>query len=226
MESETEEDPQGDLRESKRIFIGGFFSEVKGYEFSWFQVGYNFDRTLSLSFLYFRKSSVNHFDLDRSKAFSYQISYSLENRDFSQDQIGLAFDWFPFNYHHYFTLGFGQEIYRQKDRKQEYQANLSRGEWDISGKMWSYSIYNRRNYVSIGTGERLVLSSGIFINCAVYGLFYLNNSPRIQRELPLFYNQIPDSAQLKEISDDPDSQEAKRNSSAELSVFISIGVSI
>lgn len=226
IESATEEeDPQGDLRESKRIFIGGFVSEVKGYEFSWFQFGYNFNRALSLSFLYFRRSSVNHFDLDLSGASAYQVSYSLENRDFSQDQIGLALDWFPFNYHHYFTLGLGQEIYNQKDKKQEFQANSNR-DWDISGKMWSYSIYNRRDYVSIGTGERLITSSGIFINCAVYGLFFLNNSPRIRRELPLFYNQVPDSAALKKISDDPGSQESKRNESVELSVFISIGISI
>lgn len=211
-------DSQRELRNQKRYYLGGFGIN----ELSWFQAGYNLGERFSISFLAHQRHKADHFDLDRTGYHSGAVAFSLQNKDFTQNQYTIALEWFPFTIPYYFSVGVGQEFYFQRDRKSEFTV-YSDGSAD--GKTWQYSISNKRAYVAPGAGLRYVFSSGIFLNGGFSVLLFTNSSAHIQREEISFYNIKPDPAILERIWRDGKEKELDRAKGMGVQLFLSAGIS-
>ncbi|TGK20270.1 hypothetical protein [Leptospira kmetyi] len=212
-------DSQKELRNRKRFYLGGFGIN----ELSWFQTGYNINEKFSVSFLAHQRHRADHFDLDRTGYQPGAVAFSLQNKEYTQNQYTIALEWFPFSIPYYLSFGVGQEFYFQRDRKNEFWV-YSDGSAD--GKSWSYSISNKRAFVSPGAGIRYMFSSGIFLNGGFNVLLFTNSSAHVQRESVLFYNQKPDPAILERIWKDGKDQELDRAKGIGVQLFLSAGISI
>lgn len=209
---------QNERRVQKRFYIGAF--GIK--ELSWFQFGYNLTERFSVSFLAHQRHRADHFDLDRTGYQSGAASFSLQNKDFTQNQYTISLEWFPFTIPYYFSLGIGQEFYFQRDRKNEI---IVYSDGSADSKTWQYSISNKRAYVAPGAGLRYVFSSGIFLNGGFSVLLFTNSSAHIQREEISFYNLKPDPAILERIWRDGKEKELDRAKGIGIQLFLSAGIS-
>ncbi|TGM60131.1 hypothetical protein [Leptospira adleri] len=209
---------QNERRVQKRFYVGGF--GIK--ELSWFQSGYNLSERFSVSFLAHQRHRADHFDLDRTGYQSGAAAFSLQNKDFTQNQYQISLEWFPFTIPYYFSIGIGQEFYFQRDRKNEIVV-YSDGSAD--SKTWQYSISNKRAYLAPGAGLRYVFSSGIFLNGGFSVLLFTNSSAHIQREEIGFYNLKPDPAILERIWKDGKEKELDRAKGIGIQLFLSAGIS-
>ncbi|RHX83335.1 hypothetical protein [Leptospira stimsonii] len=218
LDSSSKIGNQNERRLQKRYYLGGFGIN----ELSWFQAGYNLGERFSISFLAHQRHKADHFDLDRTGYHSGAVAFSLQNKDFTQNQYTIALEWFPFTIPYYFSVGVGQEFYFQRDRKSEFTV-YSDGSAD--GKTWQYSISNKRAYVAPGAGLRYVFSSGIFLNGGFSVLLFANSSAHIQREEISFYNIKPDPAILERIWRDGKEKELDRAKGMGVQLFLSAGIS-
>lgn len=209
---------QPDLRERKRIYVGGFGIR----ELSWFQAGYNLSPRFSLSFLFHQRHKANHFDLDRTGFQPGGAAFSLQNLDFILNQYTIALEWFPFSNPYFLSVGLGQEYYFQRDTKNEFSVY---SDGSANGRSWTYSIDNRRFFVAPGAGLRYVFSSGLFLNGGFSVLLFMNDSGRVHRENLAFYGQRPDPAILERLWKDGKEQERDRARGIGVQLFVSAGIS-
>ncbi|MBM9578600.1 hypothetical protein JWG45_15745 [Leptospira sp. 201903070] len=209
---------QNDLRTQKTFYIGGFGIN----ELSWFQAGYNLGERFSVSFLAHQRRRADHFDLDQTGYQPGAVAFSLQNKDFVQNQYSIALEWFPFTIPYYFSVGVGQEFYFQRDRKSEFWVY---SDASVDGKTWQYSISNKRTFLAPGAGLRYVFSSGIFLNGGFSVLLFANNSAHVQREEIGFFNQKPDPATLERIWKDGKEKELDRAKGIGIQLFLSAGIS-
>ncbi|TGK45082.1 hypothetical protein EHQ12_00700 [Leptospira gomenensis] len=217
--SSPSDEIQPELRERKRIYLGGFGIR----ELSWFQVGYNLSPRFSLSFSFHQRHKANHFDLDRTGFPPGGTSFSLRNLDFTLNQYTIALEWFPFSNPYFLSVGLGQESYFQRDTKNEFSV-YSDGSAD--GRAWTYSIDNRRFFLAPGAGLRYVFSSGLYLNGGFSVLFFLNDSGRVHRENFAFYGQRPDPVVSERLWKDGKEQERDRARGIGVQLFLSAGISI
>ncbi|AOP33048.1 hypothetical protein A0128_03730 [Leptospira tipperaryensis] len=209
---------QNERRAQKRFYVGGFGIN----ELSWLQAGYNLSGRFSISFLAHQRHRADHFDLDRTAYHTGAVAFSLQNKDFTQNQYTIALEWFPFTIPYYFSIGVGQEFYFQRDRKSEFWVY---SDGSAEGRTWQYSISNKRAFVAPGAGLRYVFSSGIFLNGGFNVLMFTNSSAHIQREDLSFYNQKPDPATLERIWKDGKEKELDRAKGIGIQLFLSAGIS-